>query len=550
MATSTLRTSLGVATLSSIQGLKGNAFMSRNLTAFMTKYGADGKALMSRCLESWVKPQESMVETEPFNFEDSVASRVVTVGTRVIWGILEFSLGILLSDEDIRQIKHILDVADRIFANTNDYFSWEVERDSGQRVQNTVKTVMDREGKSEQQAKEKLRAAILEDERKYQLLVKQFALSAIDVPADVRRFLVMLEVLLGGHHIWCAACERYKSRAPSAGNPSVRKEIIIPDRVEEPNEGPASSVALGNSALLDPVHYIQSLPSKNMRSKVIDALNIWFQLPHHLVDTVKGTVDDLHNSTLILDDIQDSSYLRRGFAATHHVFGSAQCINSATYLVAQAASRIIVHNQQHPSLITIFLEGLKELALGQSWDLNWKSTGYCPSTEEYMAMVDGKTGVMFDIIIRMMHCFSSSQTVPVPELNRLTRLLGRWYQVRDDYQNLQDEQYTAQKGLCEDLDEGKLSYPLTVCCNTDPKAQRIIMGILRQRLPGTPLLFNVKMQILDLIRRSGALQQTWELLQKFKKQADAALSNLEAITGVPNEDLRVVLTLLGNITAP
>jgi geranylgeranyl pyrophosphate synthase len=76
------------------------------------------------------------------------------------------------------------------------------------------------------------------------------------------------------------------------------------------------------------------------------------------------------------------------------------------------------------------------------------------------------------------------------------------------------------------------------------------MGILRQRLPGTPLLFNVKMQILDLIRRSGALQQTWELLQKFKKQADAALSNLEAITGVPNEDLRVVLTLLGNITAP
>ncbi|EAW24472.1 bifunctional terpene synthase/polyprenyl synthetase family protein [Aspergillus fischeri NRRL 181] len=545
MATSALRASLGVGTLSSIQGLKGNAFMSRNLTAFMTKYGADGKALMARCLDNWVQPQESVVETEPANFEDSVASRVVTVGTRVIWGILEFSLGILLSDEDIKQIRHILDVADRIFANTNDYFSWEVERDGDQRVQNTVKTVMDREGKSEQQAKEKLRAAILEDERKYQLLMKQFALSTIDVPAHVWRFLVMLEVLLGGHHIWSAACERYKSRAPSVGNPSVRKEIIIPNRVEE-----ASSVALGNSALLDPVHYIQSLPSKNMRSKVVDALNIWFQLPHHLVDTVKGTVDDLHNSTLILDDIQDSSYLRRGFAATHHVFGSAQCINSATYLVAQAASRLIVHNEQYPALITFFLDGLKELALGQSWDLNWKSTGYCPSTEEYMAMVDGKTGVMFDMIIRMMHCFSSSQTVPVPELSQLTKLLGRWYQVRDDYQNLQDEQYTAQKGLCEDLDEGKLSYPLTVCCNTDPTAQRIIMGILRQRLPGTPLQFNVKMQILDLIRRSGALQQTWELLQKFKKQADAALSNLEAITGVPNEGFRVVLTLLGNIPPP
>ncbi|KAH3089977.1 hypothetical protein KXW78_000576 [Aspergillus fumigatus] len=550
MAASALRASLGVGTASSMHGLKGNAFMSRHLTAFMTKYGAAGKALMARCLDNWVQPQESRVEKEPVNFEDSVARRVVTVGTRVIWGILEFSLGIQLSDEDIKQIRHILDVADRIFVNTKDYFSWEVERDRDPRGQNTVKTVMDSEGKSEQQAKEKLRVAILEDERKYKLLMKQFALSTLDAPAHVQRFLVMLEVLLGGHHIWSAACGRYKRRASSVGNPFLRRESIIPNRVEDANESAASPVALGNSALLDPVHYIQSLPSKNMRTKLVDALNLWFQLPHHLVDTVKGTVDDLHNSTLILDDIQDSSYLRRGFAATHHVFGSAQCINSATYLLVQAASRLSVHNEQYPAVITVFLDGLKELSLGQSWDLNWRSTGYCPSTEEYMAMVDGKTGVMFDMIVRMMHCFSSSQTVPVSELSQLTQLLGRWYQVRDDYQNLQDAQYTAQKGFCEDLDEGKLSYPLTVCCNADPKAQRIIMGILRQRLPGTPLQLHVKMQILDLIRRSGALQQTWELLQKFKKQADAALSNLEAMTGVRNEGFRMVLTLLGNIPPP
>lgn len=154
----------------------------------------------------------------------------------MIWGILEFSLGIQLSDEDIKQIRHILDVADRIFVNTKDYFSWEVERDRDPRGQNTVKTVMDSEGKSEQQAKEKLRVAILEDERKYKLLMKQFALSTLDAPAHVQRFLVMLEVLLGGHHIWSAACGRYKRRAPSVGNPFLRRESIIPNRVEDANE--------------------------------------------------------------------------------------------------------------------------------------------------------------------------------------------------------------------------------------------------------------------------------------------------------------------------
>lgn len=85
MAASALRASLGVGTVSSMHGLKGNAFMSRHLTAFMTKYGAAGKALMARCLDNWVQPQESRVETEPVNFEDSVARRVVTVGTRHVF---------------------------------------------------------------------------------------------------------------------------------------------------------------------------------------------------------------------------------------------------------------------------------------------------------------------------------------------------------------------------------------------------------------------------------------------------------------------------------
>jgi hypothetical protein len=92
---------------------------------------------------------------------------------RAIWGILEFSLGILLSDDEMKQIKHIVDVADRIFANTNDYFSWEVERDNGNRVQNSIKVLIETEGRSKEQAKEKLKIAILEDEENYQHLSKQ-----------------------------------------------------------------------------------------------------------------------------------------------------------------------------------------------------------------------------------------------------------------------------------------------------------------------------------------------------------------------------------------
>lgn len=448
----------------------------------------------------------------------------------------------------MKQINHIVNVADRILANTNDYFSWEVERDNGNRVQNSIKVLMEMEGRSEEQAKEKLKIAILEDEKIYQLLSKQFFQSSPYAPARVQRFIAMLEVLLGGHHNWCAASERYKVRTSS--DEKEIKIYTVEDKSENVDPLCSSFTTLGDSALLDPVHYIKTLPSKNMRSKVIDALNTWFRLPDNHLDTVKSVVDDVHNSTLLLDDIQDASCLRRGFATAHNIFGPGQCINSATYMVAQAASRLVLHQDEHPQLIQIFLDGLKELAVGQSWDLNWKITGHCPSTAEYMAMVDGKTGAMFGMIIRMMQGFSTVANWPIPELNQLAKLLGRWYQVRDDYQNLQDEQYTSQKGFCEDLDEGKLSYPLTVCCDLDPVAQRIIMGIFRQRQSGTPLALNVKIQILDIFRHTGALQQTWEVIEKLEKSAEAALSNLEAITGEPNPKFRAILSLLGSIPRP
>lgn len=75
-----------------------------------------------------------------------------------------------------------------------------------------------------------------------------------------------------------------------------------------------------------------------------------------------------------------------------------------------------------------------------------------------MTMIDGKTGAMFDLVIGVMQSMMG-QTCPAADFNRLTQLLGRWFQVRDDYQNLQDATYTEQKGFCEDLDEGTSILP-------------------------------------------------------------------------------------------
>jgi geranylgeranyl pyrophosphate synthase len=312
--------------------------------------------------------------------------------------------------------------------------------------------------------------------------------------------------------------------------------------------GLADGAGLDNSAILASPRYIQSLPSKNIRSRLVDAFNIWFQLPADRVNIIKGIINDLHDASLILDDIHDGSILRRGSPTAHCVFGPAQCINSATYMVVQAVTRI--NHAKYPQVLDACLDGLTNLSVGQSWDLNWKFNLHCPSTAEYMNMIDGKTGAMFKMLARMMKSMSPSQNWPVADLDKLTELFGRWYQVRDDYQNLHDPVYAEQKGFCEDLDEGKLSYPVVLCCISDPGARVIILDVFRRNRNGTVLALDVKMQILDLIRKSGALDETWQVIQQLRKEVEDTISILETDIGEPNPSLRLIMKFLGDIRPP
>jgi geranylgeranyl pyrophosphate synthase len=463
-----------------------------------------------------------------------------------------------------------VDISNRILAKTNDYFSWEVERVyKKDRIFNAVQCLITLHHLSEEQAKDRLKTSILQDERTYKTMLDEFYKKNPNLPNHLRRYVAAGPLLVGGNHYWSAVCPRYSplkegNQAPEAtiekkfgreNMGSNDEEIVnqcmlnsLSDRTPK-LQALDETIVLDNSALLAPVHYIQSLPSKNYRSKIINAFNIWFRLSEDQLNTIKGVINDLHNASLILDDIQDESTLRRGSSTAHCIFGAAKCINSATYMVVQAASRIYKHYPENPQSFGALLDGLTNLSRGQSWDLDWKLNTYCPSVTEYMSMVDGKTGAMFQMLVRMMHSMSS-QTLPVSDFDRLTQLFGRWYQVRDDFQNLQDPEYTEQKGFCEDLDEGKLSYPVILSCNSDPTARTIILGIFRQKGNGTPLARNIKIQILNLIRNTGALEETWQLLQQVEKEVEDAISALEVATGEPNPSLRLIAKLLSDVARP
>ena len=76
----------------------------------------------------------------------------------------------------------------------------------------------------------------------------------------------------------------------------------------------------------------------------------------------------------------------------------------------------------------------------------------------------------------MMQAFSTNETDFEPLLNQL----ATYFQIRDDYINLLDAEYMENKSFCEDLTEGKFSFPLIYAVQQHPHDTRLL-SILKQR---------------------------------------------------------------------
>lgn len=107
-----------------------------------------------------------------------------------------------------------------------------------------------------------------------------------------------------------------------------------------------------------------------------------------------------------VDDVEDSSLLRRGIPVAHSIFGTPQTINSANYVYFRALSLLLSMN--NPKLIEIFTEELLNLHRGQGMDLYWRDSLTCPSEADYLEMVGNKTGGLFRLAIKLMQAESKT----------------------------------------------------------------------------------------------------------------------------------------------
>lgn len=194
-----------------------------------------------------------------------------------------------------------------------------------------------------------------------------------------------------------------------------------------------------------------------------------------------AAVELLHNFSLIHDDIEDNSPLRRGRATLWTKWGIPQTINTGDVMFTLANLALLRLQPQVNAKCTleaaqVFFKTCLALTQGQYLDMAYETTRTLPMAA-YWPMVIGKTASLLAACTELGACVSSTSQ----EIRREYRLfglnLGLAFQVQDDLLGIWGNEQQTGKSAESDLLSGKKSLPVLYGLHqAGPFAQRWLSG--------------------------------------------------------------------------
>lgn len=319
------------------------------------------------------------------------------------------------------------------------------------------------------------------------------------------------------------------------------KKASAPENIYKTHTRSKSSIAQEwtkqkEDIIMGPYDYLFAHPGKDIRTALITAFNSFLHVPDASLAIITKVTGMLHTSSLLIDDVQDSSILRRGIPVAHNIFGTAQTINSANYVYFLALQELqkLAHKDE---AMEIFTTELLNLHRGQGMDLYWRDTLTCPTEDDYLEMVQNKTGGLFRLAVKLMQAESTEKgrrdCVP------LVNIMGLVFQICDDYLNLQSKVYTQNKGLCEDLTEGKFSFPIIHSIRNNPSNLQLI-NILKQKTQDD----EVKRYAVKYMESTGSFEYCKKVIKELRAKAINLIDVLDDGSG-QGEDIKKILDRMG-----
>ncbi len=174
----------------------------------------------------------------------------------------------------------------------------------------------------------------------------------------------------------------------------------------------------------------------------------------------------IHNGTIIIDDIEDSSEMRRGKPCTYRIYGLDVAVNLGNAMYYMPLITLMKYREKLSKgtlsrLYEIYVQEMIKLSFGQAMDIAWHK-GLADANridvENYMQMCAYKTGTLARMAAKMAAVLADANEELVEKLGRFAEAIGVAFQMQDDILDLTSQDFAKGKGgRGQDITEGKRS---------------------------------------------------------------------------------------------
>jgi geranylgeranyl pyrophosphate synthase len=171
----------------------------------------------------------------------------------------------------------------------------------------------------------------------------------------------------------------------------------------------------------------------------------------------------IHNGTLMIDDVEDASEIRRGKPCTYKLFGLDTAINTGNVmyylpLLVLIKNKVKISMEQQNRIYEIYVQEMTRLSFGQAMDIAWHKGLAEANEKQYLQMCAYKTGTLARMSAKMAAVLAGASDDTVERMGRFAETIGVAFQIQDDVLDLVGEKFAEKKGgRGQDITEGKRS---------------------------------------------------------------------------------------------
>ena len=267
--------------------------------------------------------------------------------------------------------------------------------------------------------------------------------------------------------------------------------------------------------LTEPVRYYNDLKGKNIRKYISNILGTFLGVESQDIQNVDEIISIVHNASLVVDDIQDNSFLRRNQPCAHIKYGVPLSINAAYLCTFKILHEVFKRDDITEATKHKIVENIYYTHIGQGMDIYYTQSKTIPNIEDYNKMMENKSGMLFYTILDLLMEKTTNVVVrkKYDELRLCLYHFALFFQIRDDYINLTDVKYWMERGFCQDFDEQKISYLITYCTNNKlDNYEQINLLVTKPNKTR-----HDKIELLKLMEKNGLFNEVYNQLLELKQ---------------------------------